>query len=274
MQVFINETSIHGQYHNPGEFENYIKAFIGLTHNFKKAVTRKNHTIPYKVYLDRDNLSNYCPINGANFLSCLNSIKDKSLTQAFKDVLFNKMNAINWRDEQSHSVTDTFSWVEIVTNTSVAELAERKLQLANLKCCLFNFQESKFSGSMDISVVKNSSDEVSLSCVENEEQLMNFLENKLSISDFIYDDTGSCPPKDSQTILNNNNRFVATTLPPQRKRIVYREKTTGCYWYVDQTSAGKSAHLEVFNKRGEHIGVASLDGNIDFTKRKNYKIPI
>lgn len=53
---------------------------------------------------------------------------------------------------------------------------------------------------------------------------------------------------------------------------VYKEKTTGRYWYMDNLH---KTHYEVFDHLGKkHIGEAGLDGVIDKTKADTDKKPI
>ncbi len=67
-----------------------------------------------------------------------------------------------------------------------------------------------------------------------------------------------------------NGRFRATTYIKKGRR-VYLEQTTENYWYVDSLHYGPSAHLEIFDHTGNHIGEAALDGTFigkkDTTKR-------
>ncbi|BDI14472.1 hypothetical protein ANSO36C_02740 [Nostoc cf. commune SO-36] len=46
---------------------------------------------------------------------------------------------------------------------------------------------------------------------------------------------------------------------------------TGMYWYVDNLHYGTAAHLEVFDKRGYHIGEADLQGDINTSKKDKNK---
>lgn len=53
---------------------------------------------------------------------------------------------------------------------------------------------------------------------------------------------------------------------------VYKEKSTGYYWYLDNFH---KTHYEVFDKTGKkHIGEANLDGKIDFSRADSKKQPI
>ena len=267
MQVFINEKSLHEQCNNIGEFEQLIITFISLVRKFKKLTNRHNITIDSEIYFDKAIVSNTSPIINASFASCLNSIRDKALKQALEDTLFNRLNVRNWRDEQFHSLSDTYFCIgSDVKNTSIAELAERKLRVDDLKCFLINFQNSTFQEYLLITVVKNSSTNVELDCVRNGDQLINYLESNFAIKSFIYNFDESYPPIDRQTVLNDSSRFMPKRMRRQG-RTVYREKTTGYYWYVDNEHYGEGAHLEVFDSLGEHIGRADLYGNIDRNKK-------
>ena len=58
-------------------------------------------------------------------------------------------------------------------------------------------------------------------------------------------------------------------------RNIYREYSTGHYWYIDNLHTGKASHFEVFDEKRKHIGEANLDGDIDINKRDpNKKLKI
>lgn len=67
--------------------------------------------------------------------------------------------------------------------------------------------------------------------------------------------------------LNNNPRFRSTGKEYQGK-VIYQEKDTQYYWYLDNFHR---THYEVFNNIGEHIGEADLNGNINFKKKEKKK---
>jgi hypothetical protein len=84
------------------------------------------------------------------------------------------------------------------------------------------------------------------------------------------------PPTDEQTCLRDRLLFE-TTGRLQQGRTIYRHKTTGDFYYVDNLHFGAAAHLEVFDKRKGHRGEASLDGTLrPGTKdaRKNGKVDL
>ena len=96
------------------------------------------------------------------------------------------------------------------------------------------------------------------------------IESKLS--DYIYNaDTephevwGSDVPTDAQTILADGT-FNRTKMTYLGARIYEKDKK---YYYRDTKHGGKGAHLEVFDRKGNHIGIADpLTGVID----KNGKV--
>lgn len=71
--------------------------------------------------------------------------------------------------------------------------------------------------------------------------------------------------------LNDTTKFEKCSYTVQGAA-VYKEKTTGCYWYMDNLH---KTHYEVFDHLGKkHIGEAGLDGVIDKTKVDKDKKPI
>lgn len=70
------------------------------------------------------------------------------------------------------------------------------------------------------------------------------------------------------TFLENQDRFQVTK-PTIKGAMVYKERSTGHYWYLDTLHKN---HYEVFDSTGRnHLGEADLAGNIDETKRDNNK---
>ena len=85
-------------------------------------------------------------------------------------------------------------------------------------------------------------------------------------------------PLDKETVLSDKSKYtkINRRFPEAKGANVYKGKD-GNYYYRDTLHAGKSAHLEVFNKTGKHIGEADVKtGIIDYskadpTKRLNVK---
>ncbi len=262
MEIFINECSLHEQFYDKQDFKSSIKVFLSIFNliNEKKI---ENEVFQEKSLL----LYGSNAIKNEIFLSSLKSLADKSLSNAVKNILFNKLNIKDWKDSQKHSPDDWFTYDDdIVTETSMAELAERKIQNEDLRGLLVNFQKSKFMGFSTIPIEKNDEQEIELDCIENKKLLEEWLEENFNLTAFEYDYSFDRVPTDKQTILKDKSRFKAASKPLQGGRKVFLEVSTKYYWYVDSLHKGKGAHLEVFDNNGNHIGEADLDGNISFEK--------
>jgi hypothetical protein len=266
MKLFINECSLHSQFFTIQEFTEAVRVFYSIfvfldKHKVKKTVFKSALFINYRAL--REEL----------FISSLNqSVRDKSLARALRNLMFNKHNAVDWTRDRQHSLEDSFEYKnQSVTDTSMAELAERKLIDLQMIGVLINFPKSKFERLGMARVIKNKTREIDLECIENRQTLEKWL-NKHSLLD-IYDYSSKEPPLDSQTVLNDSQRFEVAPMQSQQGRRVYREKETGYYWYVDNFHFGKAAHLEVFSKNHQHLGEANLQGEIDFKSAdKNKKL--
>jgi hypothetical protein len=279
MEIFINEVSLEGQYFTETEFKQAVKTFNAIFIVINQKIKQK------KLYKDSQLLVNYEAIKGSNFMTSLKMIKDKSLKQAFTNIVFNKLNPKEWREEQVHSVSDYFDYVTEtesidVKNTSLAETAERSWQNNETIYLLINFKDSRFKLTHPsipecflIPIVKNNDEAnpINLDCLDDKSALENWLEAKLSLSKTEYNDFSKTPPTDEQTILRDKTIFEKTSRPPVQGRSIYQEIATNRYWYVDNLHHGKAAHLEVFDKTGRHIGESDLQGNIDYSKREPNK---
>lgn len=166
-----------------------------------------------------------------------------------------------------HSIDDIFVCNEdLVTDTSMAELAERSLRDQNIVATLINFPNSKFTDQLQLCVTKNDKDTCDLNCIDSRERMQIWLNTILNLHNIQYDLNSDDPPRDQQTILRDIVRFEKTTLF-QGGRRVYKEAKTQHYWYVDNFHFGQAAHLEIFDSRGLHLGEANLEGAIDITKK-------
>lgn len=280
MEIFINEVSLEGQYLTEAEFKDAVKIFKSIFDLLHQKIKEKT------VYKENSNLFiNYDAIRGSNFQQSLNKLKDKSFKIAFKNIVFNKLNPKEWRQEQVHSPDDFFDYLtpedcRDVKDTSLAEVAERQLQNSHITYLVINFTNSSFrvvhpdiKECCLISIIKNNNETqpIDLDGIDHQLALDYWLESKLKLSQVEYDQSSAVPPRDEQTILRNSQRFQKTT-NRYDGRAVYSEIATGRYWYVDNLHSGKAAHLEVFDKTGQlHLGEADLQGNIDESRCDNDK---
>ncbi|BAZ33325.1 hypothetical protein NIES4074_58350 [Cylindrospermum sp. NIES-4074] len=276
MEIFINEVSLEGQYPTEAEFRDAIKIFIAIFELINLKLQNK------KLYKE-DNIIylKYDAIRDSNFTASLNQIKDKSLKTAFRNIVFNKSNPQEWRQEQVHASSDFFDYLTVdsnyknVNDTSLAEVAERKLQNDNQNYLLLNFLNSSFkiphpeiNRCCLITIVKNNDiiNQICVDSIDNKLALEHWLENKFNLTKIEYPSDAPKPPRDEQTILRDTTRFRKTSSRCQ-DRVIYYELITATYWYVDNLHNGQASHLEVFDRTGKnHLGEADLDGNIDVSK--------
>lgn len=280
MEIFINEVSLEGQFITEAEFRDAIKIFNSIFELINQKVQDK------ELYKEDSNIyANYEAIKGSSFNASLKQLKDKSLKTAFINVVFNKSNPKEWRREKLHSSEDLFDCLTIdndyknVCDTSLAEVAERKSKNESKEYLLVNFINSSFrithphiNSCCLITVIKNSVEDnrICIDGVDSKLALEYWLENKLNLSSLEYSLDVTEPPRDEQRLLLDTTRFKKTSFR-YGGRFIYCELTTGRYWYVDSLHEGKAAHLEVFDKRGYHIGEADLQGNIDTSKKDKNK---
>ncbi|MFM7363889.1 MAG: hypothetical protein ACKO11_05180 [Cuspidothrix sp.] len=167
-----------------------------------------------------------------------------------------------------------------MSDTSLAEVTERKLQNPDSEYLIINLPNSSFKmkhpeirNTCLITIIKNN-DEINLiylDGIDSKLALECWLEYKLNLSQLEYFLSSERPPRDEQTILRDSIRFRKTSNRCQ-ERFIYFELITGYYWYVDNLHRGKAAHLEVFDKTGKnHLGEADLEGNINYSKSDSDK---
>jgi AraC-like DNA-binding protein len=118
MQFFINEVSLQGQYIDQESFRQAIQIFLSILNNIKEIKS-------YFIYKDSQTFINYQAVKNQNFQQSLNNISDQSIARAFKNILYNKINPQDWRNERLHKEDDNFDY----RDTSLAEVAERTIQI-------------------------------------------------------------------------------------------------------------------------------------------------
>lgn len=241
MEIFINELSLHGQYPSQETFTTAVTKFVEVFSYIQDKV-KSNEIFKNELFIDSKALKDEV------FKQSFENIKNPQLKVAFKGIIFNKLNPKNWQSERLHSPDVLYTsekcthHEKFVTETSVAEIAERKLQRPQKRFLLINFIESQFNDCGCFDVNKDGHEYViELDCIENKEALKLWLD--LSIS-----------PLD--VFLRNTDRFVRTSFK-QQGATVFQEITTSNYWYIDNFHRNE---FEVFNSTKQHIGVANIDG--------------
>lgn len=266
MEIFINECSLTGQYYDKEEFENSLKSLTSVFYFINEKVKNENK----QIFGDLQVFINYEAIKGSNFFAAYNKT-NQQLKQQFLSNVFQRSGAKNWTSEQVHSHEDKFFYsssdedIHDVSNTSIAEVAERTLQNPNNNYLLVNFINSIFCVEncqhpdirecFSIPIVKNNSEEfpIKLDSLDNKFALENWLREKQVLKD-----------SELKGVLKDTKKFRKTSRNWDGQSI-YHEIHTKRYWYLDNLHKN---HFEVFDSTGKnHLGIADLEGNIDETKK-------
>lgn len=253
IQIFINEASYCSQYRCHDDLCDALRLFIS---SLKKICEIKKD----KSVLQSRDLFCYSETYATPALdSILKSKRD--LRFALKDNL-QKLNPKYWQVNRMHKddCKYVFSGKDYV-RTSVAELAERKLQVGSLDGFLINFIGSPFGDSATIDVLKNDAVPINIDCTTTPESIEQWLTAHGFLSPYgTYNESSRIPPRDSQTVLWDKTLFekVGRSTPHGRK--VYRRIGTKELWYVDNLHVGADAHIEVFDEVTlEHLGTSKYN---------------
>lgn len=256
-EIFINECSLQAQFQTTNEFE---LAILGISSLIEVIKTKNNLELEFY----RGNIFiGFEAIKNQTFQKTFNQL-NKDTQLKFKRLLTDNLK--NWQNdnERIHQSTDNYILVETsqsVTNTSVAEITERKLQKSEIAFLLVNFSCSEFTNTHPnfslcqlITVIKNQTEpSVNLDCLDNKAAFEQWVQDKLDFRNFLE---------------RNTNRFNKTSKDVQGQS-VYSEIETGNSWYLDNLHKN---HFEVFNKQGEHLGEADLEGNLNKKKADKNKL--
>ena len=248
MEIFINELSLHGQYPSQETFTQSVVQFVEVF-SFVQDKVKGGELFKDDLFITQKALLQ------ETFLQSFERIKDVPLKIAFRSIIFNKLNPRDWRSERLHLSAVLYTSEtclvqdKFVTDTSVAEIAERKLNNSDKKYLLINFNQSQFTNCSTFEVIKEEKEVIELDCIETKDALEKWLD---------------IPIEPLDIFLRNTTRFSRTNLIFQGKTI-FKETQTGYYWYLDNFHKNE---FEVFNSDGIHIGIANMDGIIDFKSAK------
>ena len=121
---------------------------------------------------------------------------------------------------------------------------------------LINLPNSSFGTGCAVNVTKNGQNIRMIDQIDSIAGWTKYLKSNLVVAPYRAD--AKRPPMDEQTILVDADLFEPTGRREQG-RIRYRRKENGEIWYVDNAHYGLSAHLEVFDANGVHIGKCKID---------------
>jgi len=190
----------------------------------------------------------------------------KDVKAEVRKLLFSKQYTTCWRSDRisdpevDYLLLDCDVQEAAMRDDSVCEAAERVHQDKEVPLTLVSDENSRF-GKDPLVKVERQGWEVS-TCVEN-------LFSHEALREWIcrhgdsYDPTSHAAPNDCQTIIAKAvERFRRTgrmSLVAGKYRRIYEEQETLNHYYVDEGHPGYSAHLEVFDSQGRHLGEACID---------------
>jgi len=148
--------------------------------------------------------------------------------------------------------------VKAVTNSTLAEIAQRILSQTTDKYLLINIHQSIRINRRFLPIFKDCKHIADLPKFVHVEFVYDEKEFKLW-----WDIYQNADGRGDFSLLNRQS-FTRTHLVEQGKT-VYKEISTNRYWYLDNLHKN---HYEVFNAMGEHIGIANLKGEIDTYRRE------
>jgi hypothetical protein len=258
MEIFINECSLHGQYSSKYALENAVKQLISV---FDAVLPQQNSTDVYQdetVFWYQNVIENQTFQMGFEQLS-------PPIRNLFRVAVLQRYAPKNWKDTRLHNSEHFYFHQEtVVTDTSIAEIAERNLQHSNRKRLLLNFIESGYAGLSFLPVFKEEIDKgepIIVDCIENVADFNKWL--------------ATLPSKRNDAFLTGNPTRFQRTSTIVKGATVYLELATDYRWYID-TFHDTAPHFEVFNAQKEHLGEADIHtGIIDSSKKdakKNNKI--
>ena len=254
MEIFINEQSLHGQYKDVYAFTAALRQFMTMFRCLREreAEMYKNS----EVFLSRKAVENEF------FQVVFAQMKDVSLKTAFRDLIFNRSNPKDWKNERIHLEGDYYFChisKTCVTDTTLAEVAERDIQDSESRRLLVSFSDSCYKET-EIPVSKD--DEL----LENAVILAN-ASSETEAVDWLNTNTIIVKNNGEGTILENIQRFSPTSNSYKGAKI-FKELTSNRLWYLDTLHETKR-HFEVFDSLGNFIGSANLQGEIDYEEGKN-----
>lgn len=196
------------------------------------------------------------------------------IRQGLRQVAFSERYWKCWRSDRVSEEDEAYMCQQPIftlSDASLCEAAERKFLNGNLAVGVVSAADSAFAHNNQLRVSKNNVGQVAL--LPNgitTDAVLHWLAHQRGH----YDRTSASAPKDFQTVLvKDAARFRRThRVEPGFSRRIYEDVQTGQLLYVDEGHPGHSAHLEVFDADGNHVGEADIVmGAVDTSKCDNKK---
>ena len=175
----------------------------------------------------------------------------------------------NWRNkplpsnENSYGLWDLQNWImHTDIKPSITELVKRKMQYSQKDYSLLNFNSDHIYEGNPVYMSKNHlSILIDGPAIDSFPVLFNIRRFRNGdILNWIDDleDEGSLN-------LKNHTDFTKTNLL-WNKQSIYKQISTGHYWYYDYYHRDNKEHYEVFDHTGKHLGEANLNFELDESK--------
>lgn len=247
MLWFINERSLHFQYNSDVEAADSVAAFIGMIRPLVRAEI---------VASNRLHLTSIRP--NVVLIRLANHLQNRELKAELLRTLFDRGNPVAWEVDRVSDAAAMYQCLEAdVSDSSMAEAAERGHAQAVSTVGLLNFRNSFLSGVVTAQVIRDGEPLADIPCFEDAVSVGAKLAAASAVGPYDVD-TAQDPPIDVQTSLADRNHFRRRAEVVQG-RTTYEHLLTRTIWYVDNLHFGQGAHLEVFDRRRYHLGEAPID---------------
>lgn len=240
MDILLNELSLSGQHASREIFvEEILPTLIGVLDEIQelfKATIYKNQQFYSSKVTRTDTIHDILVGDFSRQYPSLRKIKRQFFSPLFAEPY--------WEDTRKHSEDYSYTYEgNDICNHSVAEACERdKVIISFIGTELFRKEK--------LSILKNGNEQIGIDNLFNAGHYSNVLHQRgITYSFSLKDDSRF--QRDGRIVQGQN---------------VYREIETGYYWYLDNLH---KKHYEVFDRKGQHIGTANTDGDIDFSKSVN-----
>jgi len=239
MEFFINELSFEGQHFENLAAQESMKQLVEII----DVIINRLNDLP----IFKSDLLLYSSLKTNEQLVSTLEHFPKELKLVVKKRIYDSTTIVDWNSSREQDVNVQYfceTTKKSVTNTSLAEAAERKMQ-DNLERYLLNIMPSSYSQLTHTTVTKKVEPALqsSLNCISNEENLKSHFQlDRIHPDDY----------------LRNNPDFVKTKFDVQG-RVVFQRIENGEFWYLDNLHRN---HFEVFSQKLIHFGEANLDGGM------------
>ncbi len=240
MEILLNELSLSGQHASREIFvEEILPTLIEVLYEIQElseAVIYKNEEFYLSKVTREDTIHDILVGKLSRQYPSLRKIKRQFLSPLFAEPY--------WESTRKHSKNYSYTYEgNDICNHSVAEACERDK-------VIISFRDTKLFREETLSILRNGNEQIGIDNLFNAGHYSKVLCRRGIIHSFSLKDF---------KLFKKDGRVV-------QGQSVYVQIATGYYWYLDNLHKD---HYEVFDSKGRHIGIASMDGVINQRKRVN-----